>query len=51
MNCIGEQYFKGVLDGYLGADFTSGPIIDWQIDNIKENILHYYETTIGHSRL
>ena len=29
---IGEQYFKGVLAGYLGANFTIGPITEWQID-------------------
>lgn len=31
---IGEQYFKGVLAGYLGANFTIGPITEWQIDVI-----------------
>ena len=36
MNCVEEQYFKGVLAGYLGANFTSGPITEWQIDIIKE---------------
>ena len=38
--------FKGVLAGYLGANFTSGPITEWQIDTIKENISHYCEATI-----
>ena len=28
---MGEQYFKGVLAGYLGANFTSGHITEWQI--------------------
>ena len=42
----GEQYFKGVLAGYLGANFTSGPITEWQIDIIKENISHYSDATI-----
>ena len=46
-----EQYFKGVLAGYLGANFMSGPISDWQIDVIKENISHYCEATIDHSQL
>ena len=51
MNCIREQYFQGVLAGYLGANFTSGPITDWQIDIFKENISHYCEATIDHSQL
>lgn len=33
---IGEQYFKGVLAGYLWANFMSGPITEWQIDVIKD---------------
>ena len=28
---MGEQYFKGVLAGYLGANFMSGPITERQI--------------------
>ena len=40
-----------MLAGYLGANFTSGPITDWQIDIIKENISHYCEATIDHSQL
>ena len=28
---MGEQYFKGVLAGYLGAIFVCGPITEWQI--------------------
>ena len=40
---MGEQYFKGVLAGYLGANFMCGPI--------KENISHYCEATIDHSQL
>ena len=48
---MGEQYFKGVLAGYLGASFMSGPITEWQIDVIKENISHYCEATIDHSQL
>ena len=46
---MGEQYFKGVLAGYLGANFMCGPITEWQIDIIKENISHYCEATIDHS--
>ena len=40
---MGEQYFKGVLAGYLGVNFMCGPITEWQIDIIKENISHYCE--------
>ena len=46
-----EQYFKGVFAGYLGTNFMSGPILEWQIDVIKENISHYCETTIDHMPL
>ena len=48
---MGEQYFKGVLAGYLGANYMCGPITEWQIDIIKENISHYCEATIDHSQL
>ena len=48
---MGEQYFKGVLAGFLGANFMCGPIAEWQIDVIKESISHYYEATIDHSQL
>ena len=47
---MGEHYFKGVLAGYLGANFMSGPITECQIDVINENISHYCEVTIDHSR-
>ena len=48
---MGEQYFKGVLAGYLGANFMCGPITEWQIDFIKESISHYCEAKIDHSCL
>ncbi len=51
INDMGEQYFKGVLAGYLGANFMCGPITEWQMDIIKENISHYCEATIDHSYL
>ena len=47
----GEQYLKGVLAGYLGANLMYGPITEWQIDIIKENLSHYCEATIDHSQL
>jgi hypothetical protein len=47
---MGEQYIKGVLAAYLGANFMSGSVPEWQIDVIKENISHYYEAMIEHSQ-
>ncbi len=35
---MGEQYFKGVLAGYLGANFMCGPITEWQIDYAKAEV-------------
>lgn len=48
---MGEQYFKGVLAAYLGSNFMSGPVSEWQIDVIKENISRYDEAQIDHSLL
>lgn len=48
---MGEQYFKGVLAGYLGANFMNGPVPEWQIDVIKEDISRFSEAMIGHSQL
>ena len=48
---MGEQYFKGVLAAYLGANFMNGSVSEWQIDVIKESISHYYEAMIEHSHL
>jgi hypothetical protein len=48
---MGEQYFKGVLAGYLGTNFMSCSITEWQIETIKENISHYCEAMIEHSQL
>lgn len=33
---FGELYFKGVLAGYLGANFSSDPIAEQQIDISKQ---------------
>ena len=38
------------MTGYLGANFTIGPIAEWQIDIIKENISHFCEATIDYSQ-
>ena len=46
-----DQYFKGIVAAYLGANFMSGPIQEWQIDMVKENISHYCERLIDHSLL
>ena len=48
---MGEQYFKGILAAYLGANFFNSPVDEWQIDVIKENISHFCEATIDHSQL
>lgn len=48
---MGEQYFKGVLAGYLGANFMCGPITEWQIDIIKENISYYCDAMMAHSQV
>lgn len=48
---MGEQYYRGVLAAFLGTNFFSGPVSEWQIDMIKENIKHYCESQIDHSPL
>lgn len=48
---MGEQYFKGVLAAYLGANFVNGPVSEWQIDVIKEDISRFSEAMIEHSQL
>ena len=48
---MGEQYFKGVLAAYLGANFMNGPVPEWQIDVIKEDISRFSEAQIDHSLL
>lgn len=46
-----EQYFKGVLAAYLGANFMNGSVPEWQVDVIKEHISHYCEAQIDHTQL
>lgn len=48
---MGEQYFKGILAAYLGANFFNSPVDERQIDVIKENNSHFCETKIGRSFL
>lgn len=44
-----EQYYKGILAAYLGANFFSGPVSERQIDLVKENISHFCESQIDQS--
>ena len=46
-----QAYFGGIIAAYLDSAYTSGPITEWQIDIIKENISHYCEAAIHHSQL
>lgn len=48
---MGEQYFKGVFAAFLGVNYMSRPIAEWQIDVIKEYISHCCEAQIDHSQL
>ena len=48
---MGEQFFKGILAAYLGANFFYSPVDEWQIDVIKEYISHFCETKIERSFL
>lgn len=48
---MGEQYLKGVLAAYLGANFMNGLVPEWEIDVIKENLSRFSEAMIEHSRL
>ena len=41
MISLEEQDFRGVLSAYLGKNNMNGPIPEWKIDVIKENISHY----------
>lgn len=47
---MGEQFFRGVLAAFLGANFMNGPITEWQIDMLKENISRFCEASIDHSQ-
>lgn len=48
---MSEEYYKGVFAAYLGANFISGPVSEWQIDAIKESLSRYGEAMIDHSLL
>lgn len=51
MIIMGEQFFRGVLAAFLGANFMNAPITEWQIDMLKEYISHFSEARIDHSQL
>ena len=46
-----NEYFRGVFAAYLGYGFMNGPISEWQIETIKENISRFNEAKIDHSQL
>ena len=48
---MGELYFRGVLAAYLGSNYITGPVYEWQIETIKETISWYCENYIDHSSL
>ena len=48
---MGELYFRGALAAYLGSNYINGPVYEWQIETIKENISRYCENNIDHSSL
>ena len=37
------EYFRGVLAAYLGSNYINGPVYEWQIETVKENISRYCE--------
>lgn len=43
---MGELYFRGVLAAYLGSNYINGPVYEWQIETVKENISKYCENNI-----
>ena len=48
---MGEQYFRGVLAAFLGANFMNAHITEKEIDLIKEFISHFEEERIKRSPL
>lgn len=48
---MGELYFRGVLAAYLGSNYITGPVYEWQIDIVKKSISRYCENNIDHSSL
>ena len=44
-----DNYFAGIIAGYLGSDFMTRPVEEWKIDAIKENVSKYCETSIDRS--
>ena len=50
-SCRKDGPEKRTNDSCLIWEIMCGPITEWQIDIIKENISHYCEATIDHSQL
>ena len=46
-----QAYYGGIIAAYLDSKYMSGPIREWQIDTIKEDISHYCEKLIDRSQL
>ena len=46
---MNEQYYKGVLGAFLGANFFGGFVGEWQIDTVKEYISQFCERQIEQS--
>ena len=46
-----QAYYGGIIAAYLDSKYISGPIREWQIDTIKEDISHYCEKLIDRSQL
>ena len=44
-----DNYFAGIIAGYLGSDFMTRPVEEWKIDAIKEDISKYCEKSIDRS--
>ena len=46
-----QAYYGGIIAAYLDSKYMSGPIREWQVDTIKEDISHYCEKLIDRSQL
>ena len=44
-----DNYFAGIIAGYLGSDFMTRSVEEWKIDAIKEDISKYCEKSIDRS--
>ena len=46
-----QAYLEGMLWAAYGVKVISGPVAEWQIDNVKESALKLKEAEIDHSSL